>query len=403
MSVEEARRQTAPTRRAKIIETLSRELDRLQDRSAAQRLGDLIAGATRPMVVSADIDGLVSAAMLAQVTGWRAVALVVKSDKVYLHPDVADTDLAMDSLFGVDVFSTRFPSVSNHVALWGGRALGGDPGILVLSGAYDSAVQAAAERTLLANPSLWAGVEGSYSSSSAANRPTSAMYRYPLGTAQFLLALLEASGYPPRLFDREYLPWLIANCDGGVESFEKFHWNAPMWWSCMAAAVGPASLSEHVYQVVRNQRPNEFRDVVNRLRSEDAATALHLSGDWNLRSQGLDDIEPVLRWITAISGWADPIRGGADNLSEWTVVTPAKGTMDIARLPTAQQGLSGVEVFKMHLRNSLRAVHTNFAFFNPDRLTWMLPWDGLVEPATPLPAALEPAPPPASPPPADLA
>ena len=35
-----------------------------------------------------------------------------------------------------------------------------------------------------------------------------------------------------------------------------------MWWSCMAAAVGPASLSEHVYQVVRNQRPNEFRDAL---------------------------------------------------------------------------------------------------------------------------------------------
>lgn len=401
MGVDEDRRHTAPARRASIIETLSRELDPLRMESGAARLGALIEGSPRPLVVSADIDGLVSAAMLAQVTGWQAVALVVKSDKVYLHPDVATTGLAMESIFGVDVFSTRFPSVSNHVALWGGRALGGDNTVLDLANAYDDHVRAAAESTLLANPSLWAAIEGSYPSTP--RRPTSAMYRYPLGTAQFLLALLEASGHPPRLFDREYLPWLIANCDGGVESFEKFHWNAPMWWSCLAAAVGPASLSEHVYQVVRNQRPNEFRDVVNRLRSEDAATALHLSGDWNLRSQGLDDIEPVLKWITAISGWADPIRGGAGNLSHWTAVTPAKGTMDIARLPAAQEDLSGVEVFKMHLRNSLRAVHTNFAFFNPDRLTWMLPWDGLVEPATALPAALAPAPPPASPPLVDLA
>jgi hypothetical protein len=323
----------------------------------------------------------------------------VKSDKVYLHPAVV-SGLSVDDLFGVDVFSTLFPSVSNHVALWGspptattpwgGRALTGGVGATEAARTYDEVVLDRSRDVLMANPSLWAGIEGSYPG--AAARPHSAMYRYPLGSAQFLLALLEAAGYPPRLFDREYLPWLIANCDGGVDSFEKFHFNAPMWWSCLAAAVGPASLSEHVYQVVRNQRPNEFRDVVNRLRSEDATTAAHLSQDWNLKTQGLNDIAPVLAWITAISGWRDPVLGASMHLQEWEHVQPAGGTLDIARLPQPEGELTGVEVFKRHLRNSLSAVHTNFAFFNPDRLTWMLPWPTLTTPELPLPSPLQPGP-----------
>ncbi len=375
MAVDDERRATAGERRSGIIRAFSSELDKLQPGSAAARLASLVADPTpRRLIVSADIDGLVSAAMLAQVTGWKAVALVVKSDKVYLHPSLAD-DASLQDFFGVDVYSTLFPSVSNHVALWGGRSLAGAPGALQAAQAYDQVVTQRAGSTLLANPSLWLGIEGSYPSTSS--RPRSAAYRYPLGTAQFLLALLEAAGHPPRLFDREYLPWLIANCDGGVDSFEKFHWNAPMWWSCMAAAVGPASLSEHVYQVVRNQRPNEFRDVTNRLRAEDPGTAAHLTDDWNLKTSSLQDIEPVLRWITAISGWADPVLGGAGSLGAWKWVRPDTGVMDIARLPAAEDGLSGLGVFRRHLRRSLAAVHTNFAFFNPDRLTWMLPWDGL--------------------------
>src|SRR5690606_14570466 len=92
---------------------------------------------------------------------WDAVALIVKSGTVYLHPDVVD-GLDLSTCFGVDVFSTYIPNVSNHVALWGGKKAGGSPVALRAAQAYDGEVRSRAERTLLATPSLWAGIEGSY-------------------------------------------------------------------------------------------------------------------------------------------------------------------------------------------------------------------------------------------------
>ncbi len=96
-------RATAKERRANIVAALQRHLDPGQpDGSAARFAGLLQAGAFRPMLVSADIDGLVTASLLAQAVKWRAVGLIVKSEVVYLHPDYHpdnQPDLDIEDLF----------------------------------------------------------------------------------------------------------------------------------------------------------------------------------------------------------------------------------------------------------------------------------------------------------------
>lgn len=396
MAVDDERRMTAGRRRENIIATLSRELDPKRPESAASRLADLIeTSPPRPMIVSGDIDGLVSAAMLRQAApAWDAVALVVKSGKVYLHPDVADS-LDLSTCFGVDVYSTYIPNVSNHVALWGDKRAGGSSDALTAARSFDAEVKRRGKDILLASPSLWAGIQGSYSEAGA--RPLAAGYRYPLGTAQVLLAMLEVIDRSPKLFDRDYLPWLVANCDGGLKTIRDYPSNVPMWWSCLAAAVGPASISEQIYQVAANQRPVEFVDTVNRLRAEGHmvadSPAEHLDDNWNLRSPALTDVAPVVRWISSLSGWPDPFRGGAANLSKWEAVPlDTAGKLLTSGLPNGGSAAEQVEKFKAHLRASLGAVHTNFAYFdNSQRLAWVAPWKGAVAPSMPaLPAALEP-------------
>lgn len=395
---DEGKRSTADARRRLVISSLKRELDATDPASAAARLAAML-DEPRDMIVSADIDGLVSAAMLAAVApGWRTIALVVKSDKVWLHPDHADGALDLASCFGVDVFSTYIDNVSNHVALWGGKKPAGSAEALAAARAYDDEIGRRSKDRLFANPSLWARIEGSYPNEPWL--PTSATYRYPLGTAQVLLALLEAGGRSPRLFDREYLPYLVANCDGGLRSIREYPYNVPLWWSCMAAAVGPATLSEQLYQLASTQRPTEFVDVVNRLRATSGATgpARHLSDDWNVRGQPGDPlagVPAVVDWLTGLSGWPDPIHGGAGQLKAWAPHTPlSSGTLAAAGLPgEAKHGKDiRVETFRHGLRESLAAVHTNFSYFRVggQRLGWVGPWQGAVVPALPdLPDALQ--------------
>jgi hypothetical protein len=398
VGTDEGRRSTADARRRLVIASLKRELDASEPVSAAARLSAML-DEPRSMVVSADIDGLVSAAMLAAVApGWQTVALVVKSDRIWLHPDLADGEVDLSRLFGVDVFSTYMDNVSNHTALWGGKRPAGDADAFAAAQAYDQELLRRGQHRLFANPSLWAGIEGSYPSE--AWRPTSAAYRYPLGTAQILLALLEAGGRSPRLFDREYLPYLVANADGGLRSIREYPYNVPLWWSCMAAAVGPASLSEQLYQLASTQRPTEFVDVANRLRAHSGpnGVARHLTDDWNVRGQPgdpLSGVPPVLDWLTGLSGWPDPLRGGAENLAAWQPHTPlSSGTLAAAGLPGKPEHGKDVrvEAFRHGLRESLAAVHTNFSYFRVggQRLGWVGPWEGAVVPdlAT-LPTALQ--------------
>lgn len=266
------------------------------------------------MVVSADIDGVVSAAMLASVApGWEIVGFVSQSTRLVLHPSV---EAAMPpDLVAVDLFSPDFDSLSNHVVKYGTKK----PKRLAVREAWrewDRVVDEAGQSRMHLVPSIWAATQAAYED---ANNPRSAKYKYPLGTAQFLLAMLEAAGAPPKFYDRHYLPWLVANCDGGVSTYTRYGFNARVWWPVLAGAVGPASLTEQVFRMVDGMRPHDFMDTVNALDRERQAAGEErwLNDEWNLIDHKVPTLRRTLRWLADLTGWRDPVRGSLGNLDSW--------------------------------------------------------------------------------------
>jgi hypothetical protein len=352
----------------------------------------MLAGEPRMIVASGDIDGLVSAAMLARVCDWRVSVLVIQSNYVLVHPDVAD-DLDLSRCFGVDVFSSYMDNVSNHAVFYGRKRPLANADAAAAARAYDQVIRDRGRTFLFANASYWAEIEGAQGGSKL---PHAHEYRYPLGTAQLLLAMLEVIDKNPRLFDREYLPWLVANCDGGLDTIREYAFNVPMWWSCLAAAVGPASLSEALFQLASTQRPNQFLSVVHQLRSEGVGVAGwvsdYLDDEWNLpKVPSTDAIVAVLDWLTRISGWPDPLNGGTAGLSDWRrAELTDRGFLLIDGLPLPDDPLPvRLAEFKNQLRSSLEAFHTGFSYFETKSLVWERPWAGVRMPALPpLPAEL---------------
>lgn len=107
---------TAQARRRIAIDALGRELDK-NPTSSSSRLKTML-GDARPMVVSADIDGLVSAAMLASVApGFEIVAFSVQSARWLVHPSVKDGLPA--NAFGVDFFSLQWVPQESHPIIMG--------------------------------------------------------------------------------------------------------------------------------------------------------------------------------------------------------------------------------------------------------------------------------------------
>lgn len=328
------------------------------------------------MIVSGDIDGLVSAAMLASVASdWRVVAVVCQSQRILLHPELSIHTLPTD-LFGVDVFSLRFDNVSNHVVEYGSKKLK----ILPVREAFerwDRAVEAAARVRLLAVPSIWAGTRACYED---ADRPESAKYKYPLGTAQVLLALLEAAGHSPRFYDRHFLPWLIANCDGGVSSFSRYAYNASIWWSTLAGAVGPASLTEQIYQRVAAMRPHDFIDAVNRLDRERQAAGVPswLNDDWNLVDQSTATLTRTLSWITDLTGWTDCVQDGANSLATWTSVPVPQTATGMVYLTGAnnKETRDDPQRAALAVDGAVDAINANFYFggYSGSRFNWVGGW-----------------------------
>lgn len=303
---------TAQARRRIAIDALGRELGR-DETSAASKLASML-GQQRPMFVSADIDGLVSASMLASVApGFEIVAFSMNSNRWLVHPSVVH-DVPND-LFGVDLFSVQHDNVSNHVVTWGRKRLQ-IPEVRTAFELWDRLVAVSSEQRLLAVPALWSGTQGGYEDNSIAD---SANYKYPFGTAQILLAMLEAAGHGPKFFDRTYLPWLVANCDGGIETYAKYANNARVWWPVMAGAVGPGSLTEQIFRMVDTMRPHDFLDAVHRLDRERQASKRDrwLNDKWNLVSSNPQVITATLEWLTELTGWRDPVRGGIEHLGEW--------------------------------------------------------------------------------------
>lgn len=366
--VTEGRRSTATQRRANIIRALRQDLT-LDDPelSKALRFAERLESEERVMVVNADIDGIVSAHMLAAVSPWRIGVLVDRRGVIRKHPSIASVEdlIVGDRAFGVDVFSARFPGVSNHPVLFGA----GPQVDATHNGefaSFDAQVLAAVREHGDICPSAWVGISAAHK----AHLATGMSYKYPLGSAQIMLALLETIERNPRFFDRQFLPYLVANCDGGLDSIRKYAWNVEPWWSAIAACVGPGSLSDALYRLATEQRPGELGDVDRRLKWDEPDRSRYLTEAWNLVSASPAALRAITGLLDDLSGWGDPYLGGAANLDSWVQHTSTTGVLRVDGLTKKSP-----EVVKAHLEGALSAVHMNISQF-ADRgvaLGWVLP------------------------------
>jgi hypothetical protein len=298
---------TARERRKLAINVMSTELDSSIPTSSASKMKKILEGSFRPVVISGDVDGSVA-------HNCKVVAVVNNKDReIYVHPNFAEK--RPDNLLGLDVFSPDFDNVSNHIVLFGDKRLSVPP-VLKAFNEWDQKVlnSAADPNRLMAVPGIAGHTQAGYSD---AEKIDSSKYKYPLGTAQWLLALLEAIGKSPKFYERQYLPWLIANCDGGVSSYRDYGYNVEIWWSTMAAAVGAMSQSEMIYSMIRNMRPLDYVNTVHQLQREFQHAGEPIFDDkLNLRNSRITGISESFKWLHDISGWSDPVYGSIDSMSQ---------------------------------------------------------------------------------------
>src|SRR4051794_25695622 len=108
---------TRATRRARTVQVFADEFSAAPE-SALSRFRSL-AAADKPVVgiMSGDIDGLVTAMLLADALGWKVGAIVHRPERILVHADFPGlTDLIFSDEvipFGVDIFSFLFSSISN--------------------------------------------------------------------------------------------------------------------------------------------------------------------------------------------------------------------------------------------------------------------------------------------------
>jgi hypothetical protein len=172
--------------------------------------------------------------------------------------------------------------------------------------------------------------------------------------------------------------------------------NVPLWWGSLAAAVGPSSLSEHVYQTAARQQPHQFLDVIHRQRSEDADSAvkvaMHLDEKWRMKGEPIEAVPAVATWLSDISGWPDPIRGGSENLGTWHRYPLEGGKIHLGSSlpkPRAKTLETRLAALRKELRGTLSAFHSGFTYHEEKGLYWEAPWPGAVIPAQdPLPPEL---------------
>lgn len=329
--------------------------------SVLQHLLD--ANEERLVIANLDMDGLLAAQMLTSVSGWPTVALVGQRGVVWLRPDFASLDEVYDTgrAFTVDVFSLRAPGVSNHPAMWRQSSRGGNRQVLDL---FDAAVQMRARAVGQINLSVAAGVGALRDNAVAWGLP----YKYPLGSSQLLLAALEATGHAPRFYDRQILPWLIADADGGLDTIRNYSWNAELWWSALAAVVGPASLSEFVFRVATEQRPNEQKDVDRRLRWEHAQADHVWKPNWNLLSDDIGHAMRHVELVQAITGWPSPFHEGPGLPDTWQTTSVTTHRLSVKGIGAIDPG-----ALTAKLDAAAKSAHLNFSTFEDTALSW---WDG---------------------------
>lgn len=366
MNVGQLREKTAPERRALIISTLEHHLGN----SDAPVLKTMRERLERPhlLIAGSDIDGIVASMMLASVSDWRVAALVMRDGSVRIAPGFKSPSALVQraDVFGVDVFSPLFPSVSNHPVLFGSAPRAKRDWLWNALAAFDSFIEKRCADMASISLSAWAGIGARLEAQSARGFP----YKYPLGTAQILLAVLELCRRAPRFYDRQYLPWLVADCDGGLDSIREYHWNVELWWSALAAVVGPASLSESVFQLAENQRATQFVDVDLRLRRDYGDRARVLDADWNIARSDLETIGGAIELVRSMSGWPDPLIGGVEDIKKWADHRPTANVLKVSGITKRSR-----KEVEMQLACAMDALHMNFARF-PERgtyLGWMLP------------------------------
>src|SRR5690349_20057973 len=122
MGVDQDRQETAGARRTAIIAALNAGFDLTTETSHVSSFRKMaMDGTPRYLIGNADIDGLVSAQMLAAATGWKLAAIIDRTGAIRVHPQFDSAQGLIDTgeVFGVDIFSPLFPGVSNHPIYFG--------------------------------------------------------------------------------------------------------------------------------------------------------------------------------------------------------------------------------------------------------------------------------------------
>ena len=368
MGVDQDRVDTAPLRKKNIISVFSQHLIGGGSGSGVEILKSALQKDNKRIIIgSLDIDGIVSAMMISSITGWK-IGAIIDGEKLHVNPLFGSMSKLIkepSKLFGVDVYSPLYQNISNHPILFGASGRSSQSALDQELQRFDDKILSSTVANGTLNPSIWAGIGMRLKTRSPRGLP----YKYPLGTAQLLLALLEAAGLGPRFFDRQYLPWIVAHCDGGLKTIREYHWNAEMWWSSMAAAVGPSSQSEALYKLAMTQRPTETIDVDRRLRYDYVEHSKSLKTDWNLVDSSPETVSAVTSLLMDLSGWDDPFEGGAENFAGWSTTSPKKETLKIS-------GITNIPLqnVKTALSGVMCSVHASgFIYDNAPKIGWMMP------------------------------
>ena len=174
LTVDEDRKETASARRRAIRTAVNAGFDPLNPGCFAMRFRGLLDEDPRVIITNADIDGLISSQLLSSVTGWQVGVIVDRFGQIRVAPDLPSIDdlVQQSRLFGVDIFSTLFPGISNHPVLFGARSRTHAkirPDLQM----FDNFVKTSIDRQGIINLSGWVGVGAMLGSDNPLDSPIS--------------------------------------------------------------------------------------------------------------------------------------------------------------------------------------------------------------------------------------
>ena len=105
----------------------------------------------------------------------------------------------------------------------------------------------------------------------------------------------------------------------------------------------PGRFTEQIFELVDKSRPHDFLDAVHRLdRERPVGADPFLNDKWNLQggtNVTVATIKNALTWLTDLTGWRDPIKGGIADLDNWVRLAP-KASGIVYYTNTAPSGVS---------------------------------------------------------------